>query len=184
MNRRIALIATISLPMFIGACATAPTSAAPQVATIQTDKFSPEIAVESQHVTAQMDKGETSVEWWLGTAIDKQSRIVAGTQLFAHIVYIGTDWCHYESAFDDTAASLAVTALNSHVSDCDENGSCIFSETFAAFIPSKKLDTAASFQVKVGALDCAPFYITVGTEQVNAQTAGIQKAMASLVTSP
>lgn len=165
--------------MLTGCVSTPAAPSGPLVAAIQTDKFSPAIDVVGPINSMNVNGGETTWKWSLGTAVDKSSRQIAGTRLYANVSYIGTGWCHYDTAADDTATALPISSMSSDVQDCNgETQACIFTEGYAIDVSTSKVEAEASagYQVKLSSASCNSFVLTVSPAQIQAQMQGISTA--------
>lgn len=153
----------------------------PETATITTDKFSPNISILGATESATLNSGETVWRWSLGSAVDKKTGALVTTQLFAHVSYVGTAWCHYDQAADDTAKFLRLRPGETNVHDCDAEGSCIFEEDYAVDVQESLLASRASagYQIKISSDACDAFVVNVSSAQIAAQLSALSRITGS-----
>lgn len=158
----------ILIMLAVSGCATAPTQL--QIKSVADDQFSQVATVTGAELYVN-PFGGTFRSWLIRSFIDKKTGNVTH-QLYVDISYIG-DWQYYYMAADDTAKTLDVTRIASHVGDC--YGGCSLSETIGISLDDATLRTHqnSGYTLKISAKSGASLIIEISSEQIKLQLAAI-----------
>jgi hypothetical protein len=145
------------------------------------DRFSPDIKLLGPEIRMDPFIG-INRDWRLRTFISKKTG-VPDTQLYVHIEYVDSDWRFYETANDDTAATLNLLKISSAPKGCIAKiHSCTFDEDVVVELDPAVLKEREGkiYEVKLSSKSGDGLIIAISAEQIAMQLAAIRDAGESL----
>lgn len=145
------------------------------IANIQDDAFSKNVTINggTVHEFPSGILGSLFRNFFIRSWVDKKTGSVSH-QLYVDITYDG-EWKFFEWAADDTATSLNVVKIDSHVDNC-HNG-CSFEEILGIELDDATLRSRvnAGYPIKLSAKDGTAIFLKVAPEQIKAQLEAVDK---------
>lgn len=169
------ILSVVAILLALAGCASS--QAPTRISGVQDDQFGKNITISGAMLYVN-PLGGTSRSWLIRSWVDKSTHEVSH-QLYVDISYVG-DWKYFQTAADDTARTLNVSRIDSHVGNC--SGGCSLSETVGIELDDATLRAKSKqgYAIKLSAHSGDALVLTVSPEQINLQLAEVDKRLKML----